>query len=669
MTTTTIDPGPPSIRSPRSASVVAIVGGAVGFALVLGADAVGILAGPLALVLAAVLWVAIPSAKRMSRRLALNGAVALGVIPMLWWFPWPAALPVSHSALVLGAGVGFVAFRAALGSVSRRSLLPTVAVADLLPLGAAVVTAWYFRPFFKHDSGAASIALLRRAFGNDNVAHFDMFEMIRRNLVSGLWWPAPDDGSLFAYVPYPQHFHSFAVFASELWSGAPIGSVDLETGLFGIASSLTIAFAFVTLMAAIVSLRSLRGRWVLSAIAVAAAFSFLLLGFGSTALSFGFPPYLFAILTTLIGVVIAMDSGVARNTDLAAVGASVVAVSHSWSLLTPIVGVAALLVAARLPWGLYRARARTAIPAALIVLGSAAGTVFALYLVFAATSTVGSPDAVLATGGAIPTTSIPVAFGLAVALLGVTLLMLARTRTRRPLRGRSGAFVVLAVVGLVAAAEAGALIAVQLLRSDELSYFQYKFVNAIFLVLLVLLVLAVVLAVAIETRGARWNGRPLLLVVGGAAVAVALLLASGVPVSATPELDRYKFPGLQFRFDLENEAQHPTDADARLVEAASVMATWPCDRPIYIGGYVDDQRLEESNQWAMSLSSTWTEESADINRYLYSRFDNDPFDELDAIITTLLDESDGRCVVVAPAIKAGLDDDTLDAFDARIVSW
>jgi hypothetical protein len=647
-----------------------LVGLVVG-ASILSLDVLGALAGPPALVITVLLWVAIPSSHRLSRRLALNGAVALGVVPVLWWLPWPEAISVSHSAVILAAGAAIVAGWASVSTRARHFLIPSVEVADFIPFGALLISVWYFKPFGTYDSGVASIALLRRAFGNDNVAHFDMFEMIRRNLVSGIGWPLPRDGSLFAYVPYPQHFHSFAAFLAELWSGADLRSVDSETGLYGVAVSLAIGAGFVTLIAAIVSMRTLRGRWVLAGIAATSVFSSLLLGFGSTALSFGFPPYLFAIISTLIAVVIALDSGVARNVELLAVGAAIVAVAHSWSLLTPIAGIALVTMLARMPWPLYQRKVYLAVLAVVISVASLAGVGFAFYLVIAATSPVGSPDSVLSTGGAIPTTSIPLTFGVAFALIALSVVILAQSRRRRLLFGRSGAFVLFASVAAVAVLEAAALIAVQLIRADSLSYFQFKFINAIYLLLVVLFVLAGALATAIlaPRRAQRERGRSIALMVGGAAAVVAILLSAGTTTPAQAGIGRDQFPGLQFRFNLNDQAQRPTGSDARLIEAASVMAEWPCARPVYVGGYPDDPRLEESNQWAMSLSSTWTEESGDINRFLVSRYSERPLIELDSIVVPLLEEEEFRCVVIAPGLRQALAAETLETFGTRIFSW
>lgn len=660
--TLTADFRTPRFRTSRARVVLPWLAAVLVVAALLVVDAFGLLAGIPAVALAVGLWIAIPSSNRLSRRLAINGAVALGVVPVLWWLPWPATIAVSHSAILLGLGAGAVVYLAFASARSRRSLIPSFTVADLLPLGAALVTAWFFRPFFALGSGPNAFTMLRGAFGNDNVAHFDMFDMIRRNLVSGMGWPKPDDGSLFAYVPYPQHFHSFAVFAAELWAGAGIDSVDGEIRLYGIGTSLTIAFCFVTLIAAVVGLRALRSRWVISGVVAAAAFSFVLLGFGSTALSYGFPPYLFAILATLVGVVIAMDSGVAKNAEVFALGASAIAVAHSWSLLTPVVGTAVVLMATRLPWSAYRARWRTAIPTFLIALFTATGVGFALYLVVAATSPVGAPDEVLSTGGAIPTTSVSVTLALGAGVFALALLALSRIGAVRPWTGGSNAFVVLGGVAAVATAEALALILVQLGRTGALEYFQYKFLNAIYLILAVLLVLGVALAIAREpsptTRFSRVGA-----VAGGASLAFALVITSGLPVAIQP------FPGLQFRDNVYAHSLDATESDQRVIAAATVMATWPCERPIYLAPQADDPRMEESNQWAMSLSATWTENAAPINTYLVSRFSESPIDDIDSTVSSLLDGDDGRCVIVEPKAMDAIGAEVRSGYGSRIISW
>lgn len=651
-------------RVPGGKVALILLVGLVVCGIVLTFDRLGLLAGPIALSLAALLWLGIPSSHLMSRRLAINGAIALGVIPALWWFPWDGSAPVGQTAAILGVGAGFLASRALWSRGPIRPIIRTLAAVDLLPLFCVVGVTWYFRPLLTLPRGAGAVSALRGAFGNDNVAHFDMFEMTRRHSGSGLTWPRSDDGSLFAYAPYPQHFHSFAVFVSELWGGREVGSVDIEIGRYGIATALTIGFAFVTLVAAVVSMKALRRRFVLSTVVTVAAFSFLFLGLGSTALSYGFPPYLFAILATLIGIVVSLETGVARNVEVFAVGASVVAVAHSWSLLAPVIGIAALLFATRLPWDSYRGNVMRFLPSLAIVLSTGAGLLFAAYLVVSATFTVGSPDAVLATSGAIPVTSVPLTFSVCIGLLGLAALALGRIEKMRPRQRGASAFIVLAAVAAVAVAESAILNTVQLARAGGLDYFQYKFLNAVFLIAVVLLVLG---AALMATRSPVASGRisSLSTTFGGVFLAAGIVLASAV--SFGPSLGA-SFSGLQFRHDVYAAAQSSTESDSRLVAAADLMATGPCARPIYLAPLEDDGQMEESNMWAMSLSASWTEAAAPINTYLFSQLGVDQSSELDEIAKGVLDGEPDRCLIVAPGVKAQLAELT-PQYDDQTITW
>ncbi len=622
------------------------------------------------------LLVLIPSARSFSRRIALNGMIALGFIPMMWWFPWPQTPLLGQAGLLLGLGVGFMAFRLVASGVARRSLIPSFAVVDLLPVSIGAFCAWFFLPFFSHSSGPASILILTRVFGNDNVAHFDMFEMIRRTLTIGPGWPSTLDGSNFVYIWYPQHFHVFAAFVADVWGGSDVGSVDAETGLFGIGAVTTMLLSVVVLAAAVTSLSALRTRVGLATIVVAACASVLVLGSGSGAFPFGFPSFFLAFVATLIVIVLAVKKETTSRTELLALAGAVIVVAHSWSLLTPIAGIAFAWAVWRLPWATYRSRLSRAVPAAIIVGVVALAVGFALLLVYEATKSVGSPDAVLAIGGGLPATSVVETILINVTLLGVCLASMARVREPGLGSRFFGAQALIGLVCVVGLAMAMALIAIQLQHSSELSYYQFKFLMAIKIIFSILLVLVIALRVA-ETSQPPTHMLGRMTAAASVCVLVgSVVLYSGVPIVGGPVTTAQTSAGLLFRADVVAAAALATtstasaDSAARLESAVGVMSEWPCARPIYLSLHSDSPSLADSNQWAMSLSSTWTEAASPINTFLAS-FTNAPDSggRDSGIVNSLLADSPDRCIVMSPATLAGLDASTLQRQSGRLVTW
>lgn len=78
---------------------------------------------------------------------------------------------------------------------------------------------------------------------------------------------------------------------------------------------------------------------------------------------------------------------------------------------------------------------------------------------------------------------------------------------------------------------------------------------------------------------------------------------------------------------------------------------------------------EEANQWAMSFSSTWTEQAAPINRYMFDLHTNPQKDKISVIVEGLLTEEKGRCVIVAPQVKSQIVSATLSRFADQIFTW
>lgn len=635
--------------------------------LIIAIAALGALTGPLPIVGFALAWILLPSAARLSRRLALNGAIGLSVIPILWWFPFPSIGHVGHVAVTLALLIGALGFLVVFSESPWRSILPRVAPTDAVTLAALIASVWYFLPFFRNRIGVPAVAQLMQGFGGDNVAHFDMFEMIRRFQIAGPGWPAPPGGGHYAYVEYPQQFHVLAAFAAEVWHGTAIGSSSTEAGLFQVGTGLILSIAVTILVAAITSLAVFRRRPGLVLVAAVSAFSFLLLGMGANTLSFGFPGYFLAIVGVSTCLVLARSGGVTRQAGLIASAGLVVLVAQSWSLLTPIALIGLAVTIAALPLRRFRKEPRTAVPS-LIVVAAAIGAVgYTAALVFVATAAAGSPEAALATAGGFPVTSVTLPFALALILIGLSFARLGgSTASARRLRQWSAEMVV-GLAAIVALGVGVALIVIQLRRAADLEYFQFKFLFAMTLILLTVLPIEVL---SWLPRGSGADGaahRRVARGVASIALCVGIVTLSGIPFAPKPSLQTLVYPGLQFRHYLQAEAAAPKPGTARVMVAADMMAAAPCDRPIYFAALDDDTPVDQANQWAMSLSSTWTIEAGPITSFIYENDPHKPGSDDAATVTRLLDGHPDRCIIVAPRVFEKLPATTRSTFSSQLV--
>lgn len=652
------------------AAIAAVVAGVI-VALLSNA---GVIRGLPGVMIVVIIWIFLPSAPNLSRRLALNGAIALGTIPVLWWVKWPTVFGASHSGLILATLSGFLVFRFASSRQRRRSLVPTLSSADLIPVAGALFSTWFFLPLTKARSGAESVAMLINGWGNDNVAHFEMFSMIRRNLVTGLGWGEPVGGSSFAYVNYPQHFHVLVAFVAELVHGPSVGSVGTEVGLYGLGTALVLSGAIITLLAAIASCRPLLGQPAIALVAGGGAVSFVLLGMGSDALSFGFPGFLIAIIGTLIGCVIGLGVVTTSRSTLLASAAMLILVTHTWSLLAPLAFVPFLFATVRYPWIAQSRRPRALIVPCLIVMFAVAGVGYGGILVYLATYSVGSVASVLTIGGAFPPVSMVLAAVITVTSIGIAVgwaSRLQRARLRWTARQEDllidkYTVALIATVVIVGSIGAIGLVDLQFLQSSSLSYYQLKFIYGLTIVFAVLLIVLAGAWVARVWQARRPSFRRFVEVLSigllVAAVPGSLLLSFvAAPVSATPH-------GVLFRTALETSATSSPAMASRILSAARIMQSLPCTRPIYVALLPDDPMSDQSNQWAMSFSGTWTESAQPVNALLAETPREVARVDPSTLVEKILSGDPDRCVIVAPQVKQQIDRSVTEKFGGRILT-
>lgn len=663
----------------RTRTWVAVLAGVVAVAVVVAVAAAGWLVGAGALLAGVLAWVFVPTGARLSSRVAINGAVVLGFSPILFWGPGVRVGNVGVVGMLLALAAGFLTVMLVLGPATRRKLLPRVDAYWWIPITTALFAAWYFWPFLRTRSNSASLAMLIQAFGGDNVAHFDMFAMIRSHGAGWLGWGAQADGSTFAYTTYPQHFHALAAMGAELWGGVPV-SGENQAGLYMFGTALVLGVGLVTMAAAFASSRLLTGIPGLPAISVATAVSVLFLGAGVTNLSFGFPGFVLALLGSLIAIVVASTRRRPKPAELAVVGGMLILVAHCWILLAPLAGIPFLLMALRLPWRAMRARRAALFLPLGICLVVVASSIYAVAIVLDATSSAGSPQAALGTPGGVAPLPIPVGVSLALAIVALCCAaagmsadrrsLLRRSLLRRSLLRRSlrSPYLLIGLVTVVALVEAAGLTAIQLIRAHFISYFQYKLFNGLILVFAVVLAFAVSLWIAdIASR------RNIAVRRVGTATAVAVLCAalvtfSGLPTGGKQSLAGQAFASDAFRSSLDAAAANPAPGIERLAAASDLMTTRPCVLPFYLAAAPGDFGRGESSQWAMSLSGSWTMRGSEVTNYYFAHDIAQPSNP-STELRVLLRQDGARCAIVAPSVRSGLKAALLDEYGDRILTW
>ena len=648
--------------------ILAAAAGAGAAVIVTVASAAGILRGPGAWILLLLAVLAVPTSSSLSRRIAVNFLILIGIVPILWWLPWQID-GSGRAGAICGVVVGAVLCLLLWSPVSRAAVIPRWCLTDLIVAALAPVSAAIYAPFFITQQGAGAVAMLTRGTGGDNLSHFDIFEMIRRTGLA-LSWSAPAGvDSNYALASYPQHFHTLAVFGAELWGGSGVGTVDREAGLYGVGLVFALSMGMVAVVAGLVSLPSLRRRPILAMIAATVIVSSIMLGLGATLLSYGFPNFLLGVCVTATVLLLIGSPRPMNVTVLVAVSAAVITVAHTWSLLAPLVGLGLLIAMARLPWRSYRGRWSWAIVPTVVAAATAASCLYAVVLVFRATGGVAASSGALEVPGDIPPNPLllTLACVLAVAATGTWLLRRSRGRGFRGVAWTLGlAASLFAVAGLVMSV---ALIDLQLQHRPQLGYYQYKFLDAVLLVSVVLGVAVVTFLVPRTTRLTD-RIRPAFRVVLGGGISLIVILLAGVPVATSGPTSGFAIPAALYRDGLNTSRQTYVLPAEDLTAAATVMATHPCFRPIFIADFRPDLPLDLENTRAMALSGTWTQDTQEIDLVLRAaRTTTTQQPRLGHLVESLLDDHPERCVVISPTARGTLSADARQRFEGRLLSW
>ena len=582
-----------STRLARGRAVATGVGVA---GAVLALRAVGALEGATALVVAAVVVLAVPTSRHLSRRILLAGSLTLGWVPVLWWAPVPTA-GLGRVTFLLAGGAGAVAAwvaRANDPGARARRLVPSVTAVDALPALAAGAAAVLLRGWWSFRSADVALAYLAR--GWDNSAHFDMVEMIRQHgtTIDTLASPV---GTTWKFADYPQAFHVAVAALMELMGRAAPGDVATELVSYTRAVGLLAVVGVAVVVAGLCALPTLRRRPVLAApLAVLVATGYVL-GPGSIALHDGFPNFFFACVLVGAGVLLAAPMRTHVSTvHLAALGGTLVAVAHSWvllgTLLAPVAVMAVLVV--------WRQRRRLSRRTWILDLVVVALTVVATARAAAILVGLHATD-VLTTQGGIPVPRLAVVFVPPVVACAGWLAVSAWRRPPRPTRATARWLALVPAAGLVTL---GALAAVQLHTAGTLSYYFWKYGLAVEL----LSVVPLAAAAPLLLRPSRPATRPRSAAI--AASAVACLVASQAFGLFGPGFSRapvwHVAPGAERYVQIARQSPATVAASRTLLEIAAHPDAVPSTTLVAIATGPAAIDPISAQQWLLALTGRWT---------------------------------------------------------------
>ncbi|WP_426592750.1 hypothetical protein ACPPVS_13395 [Cellulomonas sp. McL0617] len=625
---------PPAPRTWRAAAVAA---GALVALLVTVLRTTRVLEGDLALVVAVVLALAVPTSALISRRIVLLAGLVAGVVPVLWWSHLPlgglgratvllAVLAGALTVAVLWGGPGDARRRAARANPAWR---PVDAVLAVSAAGAAWVAAGWLRL----STGAEAVSALLPAW--DSSAHVNMVLMLRRfGSTIGSAGAAAPSGQHWKFVDYPQGYHSLVATAIELTNGPVAGSPADEVLAYAHVQGLVIVACAVLLAAAVCALPAARRRPSRALLLSALVVSAFVLGPGGSAVREGFANFTVAGVLT-VGAITLASSLPSRHSGrtvlpLVALAGLVVGVAQTWALLLVVALPAALMVVlplGRLRWPDRRTVGAVAPAAVLLGLG-----LFGTYRTLSGLE----PGKVLAIPGGI-TTADPGLLGVIVlTALAVTVWPRGTQQTRTrwlvlvPLAGA------LAVLGVAF---------IQHREGGGLSYYFWKLFTGV----------ALVCIAVIATSVARWPGAPRPTTRSGF-----VRLTASLTLAAAASTQLFGFTGFG-RGVVPAGTMQTAEADD-LLHAATLLA----DRP---GTFlaIDGINPVNAQQWVLALSGTWTTEANDDAGDLLGP-GGQPRSAADSAVRVLA--TPGVVVVAAPQDAGVLrSDPSLAGVADRVLSW
>ena len=600
-------PLPDDVLPPRPERKVRLVraamfGLAAGVAVLFG-RITGVLEGSAGLLVATLIVLLVPTSRDLCRRVLLAGCLLLGWTPLLWWWDLPLGAFGRASvglALIAGGTLAWVGWAERPG---RRALLllPRLRAVDLLIPVTAGVAMVVLQPWLQVKSATQTLALLMG--GWDNVAHFSMVHMIRGTGVTVDELPPPSGGGTWQFFSYPQGFHADVATIIEVMAGPVRGGIAAELLAYSRGVALLVIIVVVMLVAGLCALPALRRRPAVAVPASAFVATVFLFGPGAALIQGGIGNFTLACaLVVAIALLAVPAARVISPLTLAAIGGAVVGIATSWVLLLVMALPAVLVLVA--PFRLRRWRA-TAVGVGITVflLLAVAGCLARTAEVL---GRVQAEDPLTIDGGVIPL-NVGLLVASALGMLGAA--VLARRGFAAPaVRSRVAG---LGFVPLFGAAAATVLIIVQIETNDKVSYYGFKFMIGMLIVLLAVLVIPVVHLVP--------PVRP-----GGLLVTARTVAASALAALALTQVFGFTFDASDVKLPAGAPGVANLVADAKVIQTPPLAAAlaFRLERAarLHPGGiparayYLDvsaDRRISAilAAQWYLSLSDTWTSQS------------------------------------------------------------
>ncbi len=559
---------------------------------------------------AAVLLVALPTARSLSRRLLIVLAIVFGTAPVLWWIPFPLA-SVGRATVLLAVTAAWLGGWLAYGHDPRqrfRRLLPRIQAIDALPLIAAALSAATLINFLKSRTAEESMTLLAMSW--DNSSHFDMYYMVRQHgQILGALGPSPD-GSPWHFHNYPQGFHAVVALLAEIVRGPAVSGPGAELVSYTVLGAVASTLAVTMVAAALCSLPAFRRRFLVAAPVVAVVTAGWIYGPGAAATMHGFQNfYLAASLVAAFLVLMVLQVRVLRPLTLFAASAAAVGVVHNWALLaTLLIGACAVLV---FPWNRRRwagTRRAYVLAAAIAVF-----TVLAVLPALGQLSSIAAEDVIYAVGG-VPAPDYGMAGAIVIGSIGVAAALywrepparsgLAIDQTKRTAATAWTVVTGLMVVVLMAAAQISA--------SGQLSYYGIKYLLALELVALVVLGMGLVSLVGPARHPspkAKWASVTSAALISAAATQVFGLTLDTGPVGLTPS----SASALEFERQQKTLAAPVPGHIHALLAAAAANGGEPA---VYLTTYGTEFDPVLASQWYAALTGTYTEKSVEMMSYL-----------------------------------------------------
>jgi hypothetical protein len=554
----------------------------------------GLLEGSAGLLVTALIVLMVPTSRDLCRRVLLAGCLLLGWTPLLWWWDLPVGSFGRASiglALIAGGTLAWVGWSERPG---RRALLllPRPRAVDLMiPLTAGVAMV-VLQPWLQMKSATQTLALLMG--GWDNVAHFSMVHSIRGTGVTVDELPPPTGGGTWQFFSYPQGFHADVATIIEVMAGPVRGDIAAELLAYSRAVALLVIIVVVMLVAGFCALPALRRRPAVAVPASAFVASIFLLGPGNFTLA--------CALVVAIALVAVPAARVITPLALAAIGGAVVGIATSWVLLLVMALPAVLVLVAPFRLRRWRAGPVAAVAAFLMLLAVAA----CLARTAEVLSRVQAESPLTIDGGVIPLN-----FGLLVACALGTVGAAVLVRRGSAAAGVRSRVAGLGFVPLFGAAAATVLIVVQIQTNDKVSYYGFKFMIGMLIVLLAVLVIPVVhLVPRVRQRGLLVTTRT--------------VAASTLAALALTQVFGFTFDASDVKLPAGAAGVANMVADAKVIQTPPLAAALPfrLERAARLnpGGipahayYLDvspDRRISAilAAQWYLSLSDTWTSQS------------------------------------------------------------